>query len=716
MAWAGGPSGGQVTGGSGQIIQSGNTTTIEQSSQALSLTWQSFNVGAQETVDFVQPNAGAIAVNRILGNSASEILGHLDANGQVWLVNPNGVLFGKSAQVDVGGLVASTLDLVPGDDPDSREFRGSSAGSVVNEGTITAAHGGYVALLGQQVINQGVIRAQLGTVALGAGTEQTLTFNGNRLLHIQVDQSTLATLVANHQLIVANGGRVLMTAGAKDSLLASVVNNSGVVQAETVEDHNGTITLLGSGESSTVQVGGTLDAGAPRGGDGGSIETSAAHVQIGKADIEAAAPKGRAGTWLVDPTDLTIDSTAATTIETSLNGGMSVTEITTATTASGAGVPSAGAGDINVDAAISWTNPGATLTLSAFHAINVNEPISGAGRVVMDAAGGNLTLAASATVSGQAGVTLETGANFVNQFGRGAVSAGSGANWFIYSTNPTLDTAGGLTPSFIQYNAPIGTTPLGGGNGWLYSVAPTLAVTALSGSVGKTYDGGTTATLSGANMTVSGLLNGDTVTAGTGSYATANAGGTINVTSPTSAAGLTVTTAGGVPAFGYALSTSTVTAAIGTISPAPLTATIAGDPTKVYDGTNTATLSSANYSFSGFVAGQGATVNQPSSVAYDSTQAGARTVNATFASSNFIANSGTDLANYVLPTAAAGDGKITQAPLDLTGLLANNKTYDGTSGATLNTTNAGIFGVIASDVGEVSLNTSGASGSFSSAG
>ncbi len=127
MAWAGSPSGGQVTGGSGQIIQSGNTTTIEQSSQALSLTWQSFNVGAQQAVDFVQPNAGAIAVNRILGNSASEILGHLDANGQVWLVNPNGVLFGKSAQVDVGGLVASTLDLVPGDETDSREFRGSSA-------------------------------------------------------------------------------------------------------------------------------------------------------------------------------------------------------------------------------------------------------------------------------------------------------------------------------------------------------------------------------------------------------------------------------------------------------------------------------------------------------------------------------------------------------------------------------------------------------------
>ncbi|HEX4152333.1 MAG TPA: YDG domain-containing protein, partial [Steroidobacteraceae bacterium] len=714
--WAGGPSGGQVTGGAGQITQSGNTTTIDQSSQAISLSWQSFDVGAQQTVNFVQPNASSIAVNRVLGNGPSEIFGHLDANGQVWLINPNGVLFGKSAQVNVGGLVASTLDLVPGNDPDSREFRASGSGSVVNQGTITAARGGYVALLGQQVINEGLIRARLGTVALGAGTVQTLTFDGNGVLHLQVNQSTLAALVANRQLIVANGGQVIMTAGAKDSLLASVVNNTGIVQAETVENHNGTIALLGGGEASTVQVGGTLDAGAPRGGNGGSIETSAAHVQIGDAKIEADAPAGRAGTWLVDPTNLTIDSTAAATIESSLNGDTNVVEQTTSTGASGAGQQSAGLGDINVDSAISWANAATTLTLSAYHGINVNAQISGAGPLVMDAAGGNLTLAAGATVSG-AGVTLGTGpgGNFVNQAGASAVSAASGTHWLIYSTNPTLDTPGGLTPSFVQYNASYGASPLGSGSGFLYSVAPTLAVTSLNGSVPKTYDGGTTATLSGANMTVSGLLNGDTVSAGTGSYASANAGSNINVTSPTSAAALTVTTAAGVPAYGYALSTTGVTAAIGTISPAPLTATIVGDPTKVYDGTTTATLDAANYALGGFAAGQGATVTQPSSVGYDLPGAGARTVSASFASSNFIANSGTNLSNYVLPTAASGAGTITQAPLDLTGLLANSKTYDGTTSATLNTTNANIFGIIAPDAGQVTLSTSGATGAFASA-
>jgi filamentous hemagglutinin family protein len=104
-----GPTGGQVTAGSGQITQSGTTTTIQQNSQTLGLNWSSFNVAANETVNFVQPGQNAIAVNQILSSSGSEILGHLDANGQVWLINPNGILFGSGAQVNVGGLVASTL-------------------------------------------------------------------------------------------------------------------------------------------------------------------------------------------------------------------------------------------------------------------------------------------------------------------------------------------------------------------------------------------------------------------------------------------------------------------------------------------------------------------------------------------------------------------------------------------------------------------------------
>jgi len=221
------PTGGQIVSGSGQIQQSANTTTIQQTSQSLSLNWQSFDIGANQTVNFVQPGASSVAVNRVLGNTASEIFGHLNANGQVWLINPNGVLFGQGAQVNVGGIVASTLDVAEGT-PGSGTVRlaGDGKGKVVNQGSINAANGGYVALIGNQVSNQGTIRAQLGTVALGGGSAVTLTFSDNHLLHLEVDKSTLNNLAENRQLIVADGGQVLMTAGARDSLLASAVNNT----------------------------------------------------------------------------------------------------------------------------------------------------------------------------------------------------------------------------------------------------------------------------------------------------------------------------------------------------------------------------------------------------------------------------------------------------------------------------------------------------------
>jgi len=188
-----------------------------------------------EIVNFFQPSATAIAVNRIFDTNGTQILGRLNANGQVWLINPNGILFGQGAQVNVGGLVASTLNMSDSAlGSNTVSFSGSGTGSVVNQGTINAADGGYVALLGNKVSNQGVITAQLGTVALGAGSAATLTFSGNSLVHMQVDQSTLNALAENKQLIQANGGWVIMAAGAKDALLASVVNNTGIIEARNI--------------------------------------------------------------------------------------------------------------------------------------------------------------------------------------------------------------------------------------------------------------------------------------------------------------------------------------------------------------------------------------------------------------------------------------------------------------------------------------------------
>ena len=692
LAYAsGGPTGGQIVGGSGQIQQTGNTTTIHQNSSTLSLNWQSFNIGPDQTVNFVQPGSNAIAINRIFASTPSEIYGHLNANGQVWLINPNGVLFGQSAQVNVGGLVASTLDVDDSTiDSSTRRFSGNGKGSIVNRGSINAANGGYVALIGNQVSNQGVITAQLGTVALGGGSAVTLTFNGNQLLHLQVDQSTLNNLAENRQLIVADGGRVIMTAGAKDALLASVVNNSGRVQAQTVQNHDGTITLLGGMEAGTVNVGGTLDASAPNGGKGGFIETSAAQVHIADGSaITTKAVGGKDGTWLVDPTDFTIAASGgditASTLETQLASGN-----VTFTSANGTGGTS---GNVNVNQAVTWS-ANTTLTLTASNNVNLNAAITNTG-------------ASGKTV-------LNAGNAFINNVG----AAGLVGNWAIYSASPTAtgENLGGLTPGFIQYNAPIGTAAAAGatGNGVFYSVAPTLTVSGLTGTVSKTYDGTTSATLVGSNFTDSGLINGDAIASAAGTYSQSDVGTGLTVTSPSSISGFNIVN-GSTPVYGYALSGASRTASIGQIAAAQLTASIIGNPTKVYDGTTTATLNSSNYLISGFAAGQSATVNQPSSIAYAGADAGNEALNATFTLTNFVAGSGTKLSNYILPTSATGMGTITQAPVLLSGLQANGKVYDGSTLASLNLSNASIFGVIAGDAGNVTLSTSGGTGNFASA-
>jgi filamentous hemagglutinin family protein len=376
-----GPTGGQIVAGSGSITSSGNTTDIHQSSQDLSISWQSFTIGAQQTVDFLQPSSSAIAVNRIVGTSGSEILGHLEANGQVYLINPNGIIFGKGAEVNVGGLVASTLNVNEASLAGStRSFTGGGTGSVINDGAIEAAAGGYVALLGNHVSNQGLISAQLGTVALGAGSAVTLTFAGYNLVHLTVDQSVLKSLAENRGLIQADGGRVLMTAGSKDALLASVVNNTGVIEARTVENHEGTITLLGGMAAGTVNVGGTLDASAPGGGDGGSIATDAAQVKVANdARVTTAASLGLYGTWLIDPaTDFTVAPTGGDMSGATVSKDLNSTDLSIVSSTGHSPASGGGGGNINVDDSVSWS-ANSRLTLTAANNVNVNENISASG-------------------------------------------------------------------------------------------------------------------------------------------------------------------------------------------------------------------------------------------------------------------------------------------------------------------------------------------------
>ena len=302
------PVGGAVVSGQGSITSPNSTTTlINQQSNSLTLNWSSFNVASNETVQFVQPSSTSVALNNILSQSPSQIFGKIDANGRVVLINPNGILFGRTAQLNVGSLIASSLELKEFDPTTGRlTFQSLSGkpGVIDNEGSITAGPGGSVALLGGTVLNNGLVVADYGTVAMGAGNVATLDFYGGGLLRLQVsgDLKTNATgaaaAVQNNGQIQANGGQVVLTASATQDVFASAVNNTGVIRANRVENVGGVIEL--SGPDGVVANSGTLDArGKGAGSTGGTVEVTGNDVGLfGTSTIDVSGPAG-GGTVLV---------------------------------------------------------------------------------------------------------------------------------------------------------------------------------------------------------------------------------------------------------------------------------------------------------------------------------------------------------------------------------------------------------------------------------
>ena len=282
------PTGAQVVAGQASVTQAANQMTVHQGSDKAILNWQSFDIGANAGVRFVQPNANAVALNRVLGNDPSRIYGQLSANGKVFLVNGSGVLFGASARVDVGGLIASSLALPDGDFLAGRyTFSGSSnAGAVRNEGSIRTSNGGYVALLGPSVANKGSIVAPNGSVALGAGEQIGVDLRGDGLITLRVDRGAVAALANNSGLLQADGGRVELSAKGADALARATVNNTGVVQARGLVADGGSIRLVGDGE---VQAG-TLDASS-RNGKGGAVAVEGRFVAL-DGTIDASGVRG----------------------------------------------------------------------------------------------------------------------------------------------------------------------------------------------------------------------------------------------------------------------------------------------------------------------------------------------------------------------------------------------------------------------------------------
>ncbi|GCL62751.1 MBG domain-containing protein [Pseudaquabacterium pictum] len=271
------PSGGQVSAGSGSIHQQGQQLTVRQTSQRMVADWRSFDIGAGHTVQFQQPSASAVVLNRVLGNDPSVIQGALRANGQVFLLNPNGVLFTPTAQVQVGGLLASTLALSNDDFLAGRTMlNGNSHASVANAGHIRAADGGSVALVAARVLNSGQIQANGGQVLLGAGSRVTLDLGGP--VPLRVEQAALDALISQGGAVRADGGVVVLSAKAAADLGSTVIAHNGITEARSLATGPGGRIML-EADSGIVQLTGRLDVQATA-GRGGHLSATAPRVLV----------------------------------------------------------------------------------------------------------------------------------------------------------------------------------------------------------------------------------------------------------------------------------------------------------------------------------------------------------------------------------------------------------------------------------------------------
>ncbi len=292
------PQGGQVTGGQADITVNGSALTVSQSSARAVLDWSSFDVAGGEKVQFDQPSSTAIALNRIHDIKPSHIDGSLTANGQVWLINRHGVVFGQNAQVNVGGLLATTSD-IDNDRFMAGDYRfdqpGEADGAIRNAGTIRVAPGGLAAFAAAEVTNSGLIEAHLGKVQLASGDTFAIDLHGDGLINLQASEAITEQLVSHSGVIIADGGTVLLTTADAEKAISSLVNVEGVIRANSIDEVNGEVVLLAGGDNGKVVNSGTIMArGDDAGERGGAVRMAAKTIeQKGAIRVDAQADAGK---------------------------------------------------------------------------------------------------------------------------------------------------------------------------------------------------------------------------------------------------------------------------------------------------------------------------------------------------------------------------------------------------------------------------------------
>jgi filamentous hemagglutinin family protein len=433
------PTGGNVVAGAASIAAGSApgvaVLDVDQSTQRAVIDWSTFNLGSAAQVIFNQPGSSSATLNRVLDTNASQIFGKITATGQVFLLNPNGVYFGKSASVDVGGLAVTSENIGDADFMAGKSTftRNGATGSVVNDGQLQAGIGGYIALLAPEVRNNGVVVARMGTVAMASGESITLNFDGSHLAGITVKPSSIAALVENKGAVLAPGGLIILSAQALDHLLGGVVKNSGTLEATGLVNKGGRIVLEAS---DSIDNSGAVAANA--GADdspAGSVALTAPSIQ-NSGTISAAAVAASTAGKILQP----------------VSGGSILLEASS--------VVQSAAGTLNASGA-----NGGNITITAVQDISVAGTVSAAatgGHAEITATGGviNQEMAFTTSVGGKGGgIALTAGHQVTLQSALLDVSGSAAGGKIVVQ-------AGGQSPSAPPLDPPtvaiLGATELRG--------------------------------------------------------------------------------------------------------------------------------------------------------------------------------------------------------------------------------------------------------------
>ncbi len=710
-----------IVSGQADIARTANSVTITQGTQKLITNWTDFSVGAGNAVRFVQPNADAVALNRVTGTTLSTIAGTISGNGRVFLVNPNGVLMSGTANVSLGSLVVSTQGISNNDFlAGNYRFADGATAAVTNQGSISAStpnNDAYILLVATGVSNEGTLNAgPRGRVALAAGNVATLVPDardwvrtgdgaltgslnntgsiqapgGEIRLLLHADSSTLGInqggLIRADNLVEGPGGRIVLDAGNQRISTSGVLNASGNNQGGRVEMRGSTIEIGGDvramSDTSVPGTGGDINIAASgdlkigniaidnSGKNGGSIQLQAGRaLQLG-AYVNAAGTSQGGSMDIAAGTSLTLDTTA--NLRATYEGlGAGSMRITAPSLTVGA---SRGANQILASDLRLWLD-GHRSTVD----LRAAQDLTLASNVSSDTAQGRLSLTAgrsvlinSAFLANTTPVTIVANAKDSDlQAGRGT---GQGA--IRMASGASIDTKGAVSLKVAgnvgDVNAgEITLTTLRAGA--LSIDSPVFAGTATARN--KVYDGTVSAPLATAGLTGLTLSGSNLQLATTSSFADKAVGTGKEVTVRYAVTGFDRADTSRSAALlrqGNALTvTSTADITPRTLHVSQLTGT-----NKVYDGLTTA---SAQIGADDRVQGDQLTLSAAGRFADKNVGAGKQiTIQS-------VKLDGADAANYTVDTTdltALAD--ITPRRLNLIGAYATDKTYDGTTAATVN--------------------------------